>query len=408
MAFIRFADSLNVSILYPIIVLIGLELGLSVSYSAALASLYPATLLLSAPIFGLVSDKIGRRLPLIAGSALILAANIIGAVAFGVVGVILSRLISGIGAGQSSVCGAILVDLSDEKTLSKNLMIRQASFTAGVIAGPAIALGFAETGLRFAFLVLTIFSALSFFASLFVQETLQVSRERVQPSAGADTNDAGPMITRRVFGPLCLVIFFVSAAYTCVHAVFPLVAASSLAQPYKLQDLTTSAVDRLEVARLAGASMLLVAVVSLVAQLILSRQVATARWKSRVLALLVIWAIGFAAAPALLALGYIWFAMALIVEGVCSGLFFVAIGYAVADLSKPTDLGKNFGIMESTIYFALVVAPLASGTIYLHLGNAIFFVASALLILAALVMSYLLWSAPRIAEAQLCRHQGTG
>lgn len=83
------------------------------------AAVFSIIQFLFAPLFGALSDRIGRR-PIILGSII---ANVIGYTVFGFAGsfatLLMSRIISGFGSANISAAQAYIADISDAKDRAK-------------------------------------------------------------------------------------------------------------------------------------------------------------------------------------------------------------------------------------------------------------------------------------------------
>ncbi len=102
------------------------------------AAVFSVIQFLFAPIFGSISDRIGRR-PIILGSIL---ANALGYVLFGLAGsflmLLLARVISGFGSANISASQAYIADISKPEERAKKMGIIGAAFGLGFVFGPPI------------------------------------------------------------------------------------------------------------------------------------------------------------------------------------------------------------------------------------------------------------------------------
>ena len=126
---------------------------------ALLVSMFAMAQLLSAPMWGRVSDKFGRRPALLIG----LAASAIAYVVFAFAGTLellfLSRIVQGAGGGTVGVIQAYVADATKPKDRAKALGWLSAATNAGVALGPVLGsfaarLGTAAPGLFAALLTL--------------------------------------------------------------------------------------------------------------------------------------------------------------------------------------------------------------------------------------------------------------
>jgi MFS family permease len=155
-----FVDMIGFAMIFPLLPFYALRLDAPEWIIGWMIAVFSIAQLASAPLWGRISDRYGRRPAIISG---LLA----GAVAFTVFGVatsiwmlFLSRLIQGVGGGTTGVLQAYVGDASEPKDRAKALGWLTAATSAGVMVGPAIgslaySLGPAAPGLIAAVLCLT-------------------------------------------------------------------------------------------------------------------------------------------------------------------------------------------------------------------------------------------------------------
>jgi DHA1 family tetracycline resistance protein-like MFS transporter len=102
------------------------------------AAVFSIIQFLFAPLFGALSDRIGRR-PIILGS---IVANVLGYTVFGFAGsfatLLIARIISGFGSANISAAQAYIADISDAKDRAKKMGIIGAAFGLGFVFGPPL------------------------------------------------------------------------------------------------------------------------------------------------------------------------------------------------------------------------------------------------------------------------------
>jgi len=145
-----FIDYAGVAIVYPIfahlffqedIGLFSTEMGEAARgvWLGVLIALYPAMQFFSAPFFGSLSDRIGRK-PVLLLSLTIAALGYllaIGGIYFkSLLCLVFYRILVGIGAGNSSVLSAMVADLSRPEEKAKRFARLSMSFGAGFILAP--------------------------------------------------------------------------------------------------------------------------------------------------------------------------------------------------------------------------------------------------------------------------------
>jgi MFS family permease len=155
-----FVDMIGFAMIFPLLPFYALRLQAPEWVIGWMIAVFSIAQLASAPLWGRISDRYGRRPAIIAG---LLA----GAVSFTVFGLatsiwmlFLSRLIQGLGGGTTAVLQAYVGDASEPKDRARALGWLTSATSAGVMVGPAIgslaySLGPAAPGLIAATLCLT-------------------------------------------------------------------------------------------------------------------------------------------------------------------------------------------------------------------------------------------------------------
>ncbi len=147
-----FVDMLGFAMVFPLLPFYATDLGASPKVIGLLISSFSIAQLVSAPLWGRVSDRYGRRPVLIIG----LAAAGIAYIFFGFANTIwlllVSRTVQGAGGGTTGVVQAYIGDSTDPTQRARGLGWLSASTSAGVMIGPAIGslaahLGHAAPGL---------------------------------------------------------------------------------------------------------------------------------------------------------------------------------------------------------------------------------------------------------------------
>ena len=113
---------------------------------AILISSFAVAQLLSAPLWGRISDRYGRRPALLIGLGASAIAYVVFAYADSLDLLFLSRIVQGAGGGTVGVIQAYVADATEPKNRAKSLGWLSAATNAGVAIGPAIASFAAKLG----------------------------------------------------------------------------------------------------------------------------------------------------------------------------------------------------------------------------------------------------------------------
>lgn len=103
------------------------------------ASVFSFFQFLSSPLLGRLSDRIGRKPLLIAGSCGFTAAAVVWFFSGSFTLFFISRIIAGIAGGTAAVGAAAIADISTDEDRTKNVALLGASFGVGSILGPMLA-----------------------------------------------------------------------------------------------------------------------------------------------------------------------------------------------------------------------------------------------------------------------------
>jgi multidrug resistance protein len=134
-----FVDMIGFLMVLPLLPFYAERLGASPTMIGALISTFAFAQLITAPWWGRLSDRYGRR-PIIIGALLAsAAAYIVFGLAHSIWMLLLSRLIQGAGGGTVGVVQAYVADAVEPAERSKALGWLTAATSAGVMIGPGIA-----------------------------------------------------------------------------------------------------------------------------------------------------------------------------------------------------------------------------------------------------------------------------
>lgn len=211
-------DLIGFGVVVPILPFVALEYGASGLELGALLTAYSAAQFAFAPVWGRLSDRIGRRPVLlftITGTALSLA--LLGwAPSLG--WMYAARLLSGAFAANVSVASAYIADVTDEQERTRWMGLLGASFGIGFTIGPALGGALAPFGLSVPLLAAAGLAAANGVHAFFVlsEPDTRVAQDALEPRARRLDVLRDPRLRH-----LCALYFVFSLAVTQLETVFP-------------------------------------------------------------------------------------------------------------------------------------------------------------------------------------------
>ncbi len=133
-----FVDMLGFFLVLPLLPFYAEDLGASPVVVGLLVSCFALAQLTSAPLWGRLSDRLGRKPALLAGLAVSAGSFVLFAYATNIWFLVVSRLIQGVGSGTTGVAQAYVSDAVSPKDRAKALGWLSAATSAGVMLGPAL------------------------------------------------------------------------------------------------------------------------------------------------------------------------------------------------------------------------------------------------------------------------------
>ena len=134
----NFVDMVGLLMIIPLMPFYAREMGGGALIVAVLMGSFTAAQLLSAPLWGRFSDRLGRRPALLVGLSASCIAYIVFAYASSIWLLLLSRVVQGAGGGTVGVIQAYVADSVEPENRAKALGWLSAATNVGVAIGPAI------------------------------------------------------------------------------------------------------------------------------------------------------------------------------------------------------------------------------------------------------------------------------
>ncbi len=366
-----FVDLLGFGMVIPVMPRYAAELGAPTAWIGLLLTGYSAMQFVFAPIWGRLSDRLGRR-PVLLSSIAMTAVGFVGyslAPSFG--WLLASRLFAGAATANLAIARAYVADVTTPENRSKGMGMIGASFGLGFILGPALASwlsryslaapGYAAAALSLANLVA---------AWLILPEPERRTRAARRPRFEALTGELRHRGIRR----LLLTSFIAILAFAALEATFSLFA---------------NDVFQLDQAHV-GYVFAYIGVVAVVMQGGLIGPLTRRFGEARLLVVgLALQAVTFVILPYVGTLGGMLAVLAPMSVG--SGLTQPSISSLLSRMARKDDQGGTLGIGESASAMGRIVGPEAGTFTYSHISFAFPYVAGGVLMaLAAAVAATLL------------------
>ncbi|HSG42846.1 MAG TPA: MFS transporter [Anaerolineales bacterium] len=218
-------DMLGFALIVPLLTFFADTFGATPFQTGLLVATYAAMQMIAAPILGRISDRFGRR-PVFLIS---IFGTFVGFVILGVSNslwmLFLSRVLSGLTAGNISVAQAYIADVTDEKNRARGMGMFGAAFGIGFILGPALGGVLSQFGFAVPSFVSAGLAFINFFTVyLWLPESLTEERRAELSSKKQDVsmNALFSALRSPLVGPLLWVRFGFAIAFNSFQTVFPL------------------------------------------------------------------------------------------------------------------------------------------------------------------------------------------
>ena len=137
-SFATFTDMLVYGLVVPVLPRYAVSLGASQTAIGLWFGSYATALFLFTPIFGIVSDRVGRRGPMLGGLLGLAGATLLYAFANSYTVLVLARVLQGISAAATWTAGlALLADLFPAEARGKAMGMAMAGMAVGILVGPS-------------------------------------------------------------------------------------------------------------------------------------------------------------------------------------------------------------------------------------------------------------------------------
>jgi MFS family permease len=359
----------------------------AVLFGGLLSALYSALQFIFSPIWGALSDRYGRRGILtitLAGNALSYLVWVFAAQFWMVV---LTRVISGMMAGNIAVASAAAADVTDEKDRMKGMAVVGVAIGMGFLIGPVIgsvstiikpiyeANPFSTSALIAAMMAILNFILVQLYFPETLKEKNRAQHDAKRPSIFDLANVESRAVRRTSFANLIYQIAFTGMENTVVFLTFFLFAYSPRDNAYLfifngLCLISAQGLARILVKKMGQRGVVMLGmVIAIVAFSIVAFIPDPPCYCPES-------SMGWAKPLFYLGMGLLSFA---------TGLILPSVSALVSLYSSPSDQGRNLGILRSAGSLARVVGPLCAAVLYFKTGSHHWvYLGAALLMLPAL------------------------
>ena len=369
-----FVDMVGLLMIIPLMPYYARSFGASAFMVALLMSSFTAAQLLSAPFWGRVSDRYGRRPALLFGLGAAAIAYVVFAYSNTIWLLLLSRVVQGAGGGTTGVVQAYVADAVEPEERAKALGWISAATNVGVALGPPVgsfALKFFDVhgpGLIAATLCVLNIA----FAWRYLSESRDmVEAKRVEPKRGASLTAVKRVFTHtREAAPRLIWVYAIGiGAFQGITAILALF----------LDDKFGITADRIWVIFTFMGTISVITRAGILGK-------AVDRWGEVRLSRigLVMLAAGLAAFPLMPTYVTLYLAVTLIPLG--TAFTFPCVTSMLSRVISRNERGLYMGVQQTFGGLARVVVPLFAGFTYDHFGHSIPFLVSSGLVLVGLVV----------------------
>lgn len=367
--FTIFIDLIGFGIIIPLMPFYAETFGATALIVGLLSTSFSLMQFLFAPLWGRLSDRIGRRPVILIGLFGSFASYMLFGLAHSLAVLFIARIFAGIAGANISTAQAYIADITTPDNRARGMGMVGAAFGLGFVFGPAIG-GFLS---RFGYQIPSFFAAglslLNFMAALFVlpesHKTSGSDRKRLtrmQAIRAAATRPGVPQ--------LLLIFFIVTAAFSAFEATFAL---------FSERRFGFGATTIGYVFAYVGV------VLSLVQGGLVGRAVKALGERTLVPPAILTLAIGLALIPLAYGMPVLLLACGLLAIGM--GFNTPSIQALISKASHADEQGSVLGVSQSMGSLARILGPAWGGYVYDHFGTVSPYLAASGIMLIAFVIS---------------------
>ena len=147
------ADTLGYTLMIPLLPVVAQQYGAPDTVVGSLLSIPAFCSMLAAPVWGKLSDRIGRKNVIVAAQVLSLAGYLVLALSHSLALVFLSRIVSGLGGGSLGSVEGLIADVTTEKQRDRAYAMYGAVFGMAFVIGPVASGALAGFGIGLPFFI---------------------------------------------------------------------------------------------------------------------------------------------------------------------------------------------------------------------------------------------------------------
>ncbi len=361
-----FLDLLGFGMVIPVMPLYAERLGASEAATGWLSTGYSLMQFVFAPIWGRLSDRVGRRPVLLLSVAMTAVAFFLYGVAGTFVVLLLSRLFAGAATANIAIAQAYVADVTPPEGRARGMGMIGAAFGLGFVFGPAVGGILSAHSLSTPGYVAAALSAVNLVGAFFLlpEPSARVAATRRQGRFAALLEELGKPRIRR----LLVVYFLLILGFSGMEATYAFLAE----RRYGLAD------------RNVGYVFAYIGVLVVLVQGGLIGPLTRRLGERRLLvAGAVLQAVGLAALP--FGTGIAWLLAASAPLAIGSGLTSPSLTSLLSKFSRAEDQGGTLGIGQSAAALGRIAGPLAGTTSFAHWHAAPYLGGAALMAMGAAV-----------------------
>jgi MFS family permease len=367
-----FVDMIGFLIVLPLLPFYAEKLGASPTMVGALVSTFALAQMVTAPLWGKLSDRFGRRPAILAGLAISAVSYVVFESAGTVWLLFVSRFVQGCGAGTVGVVQAYVSDSVPREDRAKSLGWITVATSAGVMAGPAIASLAAAKGVLGPGYLAAALCVLNFiFATIWLPESAPRKAAGAKRPPRGGTTRAMLEVINRPAGQVGSVVWIYSMgmmAFMAMNGVLALY----LQRRFGVDETTI------------GWFYVYVGGISLVMRMLVLGPTVRRFGEVRTLRMGII-AVGLGMAAVPLARNFVELALAVPLVPIGTALLFPATTSLLSHRAPENQTGMYLGVQQMFGGVSRMAGPLWAGAAFQHFGIAVpFFMASGLMLVARL------------------------